>query len=181
VDVRLNTSLAYRSEVHNCRRTISWRLVLDGRFGKDYGMRRLARSVRRRGVSVQEQVVRFPGLEDLDEDELRKAVPPENLKIKRQEPEGRPGTSYEPFTTVAIVLLTASALQGIAAWLLKKRHRKRVELEAEIRRPDGSFEHITAIFDFSESSSEPEVVRAVGEQFRVDPAVVTEALQAYTG
>jgi hypothetical protein len=43
----------------------------------------------------------------------------------------RGGTSYQPATVIAVVLLSAAAPNGLAAWLLKKHHRKDVIVEVE--------------------------------------------------
>lgn len=59
------------------------------------------------------EALRFPGLRGLDEREIRQFVPEEGLALEQQEAEGRPGTSYEPFTMVAIVLLSASVSSDI--------------------------------------------------------------------
>jgi hypothetical protein len=126
-------------------------------------------------MSGPESVVRLTGLKRLDEHELSDEIPADAVTFKREEPEGRGGTAHEPATLIAVVLLTSAALKGIAAWLLKKRHRGLVELEAEIQRPDGSFERRKIRIELSDSSSSSDVVRAVGEQLSVDPTLIANA------
>ncbi len=74
-------------------------------------------------------------------------------------------------------MVTAAALKGISAWLLKKRHRKHVEFEVEIRRPDGTLERKRCAIDISDSTSQKEIVSIVEEQFGIDPTIVTNALK----
>lgn len=121
-------------------------------------------------------VIRFPGLQPLDERELREALPATDLTFEQPQVEERPGTRHEPFTVVAVIVLTGAAIRGIAAWLLKKRHRRRIELTVEVRRPDGTTERRTAVFEMSESSSQEEIVRAIGDQFQLDAKVIAQAL-----
>ncbi len=63
------------------------------------------------------------GLRALDRHELKESVPDGSLQLTEATSPGRTGTSYEPLRAVAIVLLSAAALRGVAAWLLKKRRR----------------------------------------------------------
>jgi hypothetical protein len=122
--------------------------------------------------------VRFPGLRGLDRHELQESLPADSLRLTEATPPGRIGTSYEPLTTVAIVLLSAAALRGITAWLLKKRHRGRVEYDVAVRRPDGSTEHRRLVIEFSESSTDEAVVRALGEQLGAAETVISEAVSS---
>jgi hypothetical protein len=62
--------------------------------------------------------------------------------------------------------------------LLKKRHRGKVEYDVEVRRADGSTEHRRLVIEFSESSTDEAVVRALGEQFGVAETVVSEAVSS---
>ena len=122
--------------------------------------------------------VSFPGLRALDLHELRESLPDDSLRLTEATPPGRVGTSYEPLTSVAIVLVSAAALRGIAAWLLKKRHRGRVEYDVEVRRADGSSERRRLVIEFSESSTDEAVVRALGEQFGAAESVISEAVSS---
>ena len=128
-------------------------------------------------MSTTAEALRFPGLRALDEREFQDAIPATNLTLEREEAEGRPGTAYEPFTTVAVVLLTSAAIKGIAAWILKKRRCQEVAIEVDEEYPDGSRKRITLHFTLSESSSQADVVRAIGEQLAIDPTILTEALK----
>jgi hypothetical protein len=117
------------------------------------------------------------GLDELDADELRDVVPPEDFRIESSSlPAGSGDVHHEPMTVLAIVVLSAAAIKGLTAWLLKKRHRKTVEFDIEIRRSDGSTERRRVKFDLSESVSEPEVLKQVGQQFGVDPSVIAKLL-----
>ncbi len=120
--------------------------------------------------------VRVLGLRTLDQHELRDSIPTDNLTFEPQIPAERAGTSYEPATVIAVVLLSSAALNGLAAWVLKKRHRKDVSIEIEKKKPDGSYERVAVTVHMSESSTKADVVRAVGAQLGVDPSVLAAAV-----
>src|SRR5260370_38553148 len=120
--------------------------------------------------------VRILGLRTLDQHEMRDSIPPDSLTFEAQALAERGGTSYEPATVIAVVLLSAAALKGLAAWLLKKRHRKDLTVEIEKKKPDGSYERVAVTVHMSNSSTEADVVRAVGEQLGVDQSLLATAL-----
>jgi len=86
--------------------------------------------------------IRILGLRALDQHEMRDSIPNADLTFEPQVPAERGATSHEPATVVAVVLISAAALNGLAAWLLKKRHRKDVTIEVEKKRGDGSSERV---------------------------------------
>jgi hypothetical protein len=118
--------------------------------------------------------VRILGLDELDEDELRETVPPSDIEFTSSSVSS--GAHPEPMTIVATVLLTTAALKGLTAWLLKKRHRKRIQLTVETVDDRGKPKRVTVEIDVSESVADAEIVRQVGESLHVDTAVLQEAL-----
>ena len=125
-------------------------------------------------------VARITGLRALDERELREALSGIDARFDKEDTDSQVGKSYEPVTIAMTILLTAAALKGLSAWLLKKRHRKHVEFEVEVKRPDGSYERKRCVVDMSESTSQVEVVRTVGEQFGIDATILAEAIKLAT-
>jgi hypothetical protein len=120
--------------------------------------------------------IRILGLRALDQHEMRDSIPNADLTFEPQVPAERGATSHEPATVVAVVLISAAALNGLAAWLLKKRHRKDVTIEVEKKRGDGSSERVAVTVHMSESSTKADVVRAVGERLGIDQSVIGTAL-----
>ncbi len=123
------------------------------------------------------QTVRLLELHALDERELRDVLAGDDITFEEPASGDRKGTAHEPITTVAVVLLTAQALQIVAAWLLKRRHRRQVEVVTEVSRPDGSYERKVIKLELTDSSSQADVVQAVGEQLGVDASLIGNALK----
>jgi hypothetical protein len=123
--------------------------------------------------------VRILGLDELDGDELRESVPRADLEIKS--PSVTKDVVPEPGTIIAVVVLSAAALKGVAMWLLKKRYKRSVRLRYERRDADGSHELFSAEIDVSESASEADVIRQIGDSFRVDPSTLAQALTGAAG
>ncbi|MCD9152787.1 hypothetical protein [Aeromicrobium duanguangcaii] len=71
------------------------------------------------------------------------------------------------------MLVSPLVIQAIAAWLLKKRRRKSVEVLAEKVQPDGTREVLIVKVDVNESSTEAEVVKQVVHGFKLDPDLIT--------
>ena len=118
------------------------------------------------------------GLDELDEHELREAVPGESLEILRADDARPPDSGFpEPLTLIAVVVLGSQAISGLAAWLLKKRHRKSVEYRVEIRRPDGSIESRTLKIVMTDSTTDAEVVRQIGESLGIKPESLTAVVE----
>lgn len=85
-------------------------------------------------MTADMETVRIVGLDELDEVELREALAPDDLDIEKASTEREPGEVLpEPMTVIAIVVLTSAALKGLTAWLLKKRHRREIELRLVAR------------------------------------------------
>lgn len=117
--------------------------------------------------------IRLPGLEGLDKQELIDTIPPGDLTFEEEAPE-RPDTSYEPFTAVAVIMLTAAGIKGLAAWLLKKRHHEEVTYTVEQVDADGSKRTTQFTFRMSESTTTADVVKAVCDGLNIDPAKFPE-------
>jgi hypothetical protein len=123
------------------------------------------------------KALRFPSLDQLDVLELEGSVPAEDLVLEKETSEDRVGTAHEP-VTIAVVLLTAAAIKGITAWLLKKRHHQSVELEVEEVTADGTTRRKVLRFEMSASTSEGDVLKWIGDQLSIDPATLIEAAKA---
>lgn len=131
-------------------------------------------------ISMEE--LRISGLDELDADELEEAVPTDEVRIERPKSgDAADGAHHEPLTILAIVLISSTAIRGLTAWLLKKRHRSKVGLDIEIRRPDGTIEKKRVVIELSASSTEADIVREVGDKFGLDPGAVAKALAQIPG
>jgi hypothetical protein len=131
---------------------------------------------------INMEELRISGLDELDADELEEAVPTDEVRIERpQSGDAADGAHHEPLTILAVILISSTAIRGLTAWLLKKRHRSKVELDVEIRRPDGTIEKKRVVIELSESSTEADIVREVGDKFGLDPGTVAKALAQIPG
>lgn len=125
--------------------------------------------------------LRIYGLDELDADELQEALPGGGVRIESSRTETPEGAHHEPMTILAVVIISSSAIRGLTAWLLKKRHRGTVEFETKLQRSDGTVERRRVRIELSESSSEADIIKLVGEKFGVDPGAVAEALRHVSG
>jgi hypothetical protein len=122
--------------------------------------------------------IRILGLRGLDQREMRDSIPDSELRFESPHSADRSGTSYEPSTLIAFIVISAPVLKGLAAWILKKRHRKDVVVEVEKKNPDGSFERVSVKVHMSDSTTESDVVRAVGDQLGIDSQLLASAMGA---
>jgi hypothetical protein len=120
--------------------------------------------------------IRILGLRGLDQREMRESIPDSELTFESPHSADRSGTAHEPSTLIALLVISAPVLKGLAAWILKKRHRKDVIVEVEKKKPDGSFERVSVKVHMSGSSTESDVVRAVGEQLGIDSSMLAAAM-----
>lgn len=122
--------------------------------------------------------LRLLSLTGLDRHELAGLLPNGALTVQRPSGDGRPGTGYEPGTITAILLLTPPVLAALSTWLLKKRHRRVVELETEtVDARTGVTSRTKLRIVMSESSSQADVITALGEQLGVSAELMTAALE----
>lgn len=114
---------------------------------------------------------------DLDRYEIARCIPEDELSFETNSLPARPGTSHEPFTIVAVILVSAQALAGIAAWMLKKRTRGTVTTVTDIEWPDGKKEKRTVTVELKSSTTQAEVLEALGQQLPLNPDVLGAALE----
>ena len=120
--------------------------------------------------------IRVLGLKGLDQREMRDLIPAADLRFESHGSPDRPGASYEPATMIALLVISAPVLKGLAAWILKKRHRKNVVVDVEKKHPDGSYERVSVKVHMTDSSTDADVMRAVGEQLGIDPSLLAAAI-----
>lgn len=116
--------------------------------------------------------IRVLGLRGLDRHEMQNLIPAEDIAFETPIAADRPGTSFDPATLIALLVLSGPVLKGLAAWILKKRNRKDVAVEVEKRQADGSYQRVAVTMHLSESSSEADVVRALGQQLGIDHSLI---------
>lgn len=120
--------------------------------------------------------LRLLSLTSLDLRELDTHLPKTLVRFEHPTVDGRRGANYEPGTVLAVVLLTPPALVALSAWLLKRRHRKTVEIATEIVRPDGTIQSLTIRIRMSESSSQADVIAELGQQVGAATSMIETAL-----
>jgi hypothetical protein len=124
--------------------------------------------------------LRVLGIRGLDRHEMQNLIPAADLAFEEPTAADRPGTSFEPATLIALLVLSGPVLKGLAAWILKKRNRKDVAVEVEKRQADGSYQRVAVTMHLSESSTEAEVVRALGQQLGIDHSLIA-AVTGHSG
>lgn len=125
---------------------------------------------------MDSQTIRLAGLSDLDVHELRSVFRSGELTLEASSVIGRLCMAHEPTTIAAIVVLSASAIAGLSAWLLMQRHRGEIEKTFEIHQPDGTMLKHRVMLKASATTTDADVIRALGEQLGLSPAVVAKAL-----
>jgi hypothetical protein len=117
--------------------------------------------------------IRIMGLDELDRHELSEDL--SSGEVEFETPEAATGAHPEPGTVIAVVLLTSAAIQGLTAWLLKKRHQGEIEKRVVMTDSSGRVEERTLRVRFK--SSEPsEVAQQIVESLGVDPSVAGDLL-----
>lgn len=106
----------------------------------------------------------------MDKAILNDEIDPASLsfQIQKAPPDGE---FRELATTVAVVVITLTALRGIVAWLLKTRRRTRIEKTFE--RPDGS-KFMIFIDVVDEKIAEENALKALFDGLGINPSQLSQ-------
>ena len=111
-------------------------------------------------------------------EELRSYLSSDYLQEDRTKPKEALGDPV----TVAVIILAPLAIKALAAWLTKQRRKSEIVIESEIVHPDNTREHKTVRINLTSSTTEPDVLRQLKDQFNLDPQLVKAAeRESHTG
>jgi hypothetical protein len=94
-------------------------------------------------------------------------------------PESVPASRYgEPTTTILLAVIVAQpVMRALAAWVLKKRRKQKVEVRARVAYSDGTEVERTAVITFSASESpEVDVIKQLAEGLELSGDVAKDLL-----
>jgi len=98
-------------------------------------------------------------------------------------PESVPGSRYgDPTTLLLAIVVAQPAIRALAAWILKQRRKKKVELRARVLYKDGTEVERTASILFSESDPpQAEVIKQIVDGLGLSAESVKGLLDGGTG
>src|SRR5258708_2341518 len=111
-------------------------------------------------------ILRLPGLTPLEQIELEEVMAPGSIRFEDHTVDEK--TLGEPLITTAIITLSAIALRGLIAWLLKDRMTKRVEKTVEIISKDGTVTRTVIKVDLNSATAKADVLKQLnlGEDYK---------------
>ncbi len=111
-------------------------------------------------------ILRLPGLTPLDQIELEEVMAPGLIRFEDHTVDEK--TLGEPLITTAIITLSAIALRGLIAWLLKDRLTKRVEKTVEVIRKDGTVTRTVIKVDLNSATAKADILKQLnlGEDYK---------------
>lgn len=109
--------------------------------------------------------LRIEGFSRLDALDLVQDHPDARIDFEEAVPRD---AEHGELATVALVAVTIAGLQALAAWLLKDRKQGHLERKLEMITPDGARRTETLRIHLSESTSQADVLRELGQTIGVD-------------
>lgn len=126
-------------------------------------------------MALEPTMITLLDLDNADIQDITRVLDSEDSSLR---PERLLDSRYgEPTTILLAVIVASPVIRALAAWLLKRRRKGKVELRARVRYSDGTEVERTAIITFSDSEApEAAVIEQLVSGLELPPEPLPELL-----